>query len=216
MIKGDLLLRKAQNSRDCFKSRAMSKKGRPAHTKNKPPIKAQEIVAPKSRIRARLVAWGLGIATLVGSTGILFLQPRPSVNPPGSPDLTNPFNASFTITNTNIIPLRGVGVSIAIIQVLASPLPFNETKRPPLYYPGRLTTITEEDWNNRSLEMDEKYTITPNVIAFSPGATLGGADVAIAVKYRPWCLPVERQRIFRFVTHNNGDGTFSWHSYPLK
>jgi hypothetical protein len=194
----------------------MSRNRKPARKKNKPPLKAQEIVAPKSRIRARLVAWGLGIATVVGSTGILFLQPRPSVNPPGPPDLTNPFNASFTITNTNIIPLRDVGVSIGVIQVVMSPLPFNETKRPPLYYPGRLPTITREDWNNHNLEMDEKYTITPDVIAPGRGASLGGADVAIVVKYRPWFLPVERRRIFRFVTHNNGDGTFSWHSYPLR
>jgi hypothetical protein len=159
-----------------------------------------------------LVRVALALLTL---TGVLFLQPRPSVSPSSSPDLANPFYESFTIANTNVIPLRDAGVSIAVIEILGGGLQFDELNRPPLDS-THLSELTQKDWNHHNLDMDEKYTITPDIFAAAPGQELSGADIAIVVKYRPWFLPITRQRVFRFITHRNDNRTFSWHSFPIK
>lgn len=194
----------------------MSPGRKPIVKKGKPQQKTKEIAAPKPRVHRVLLAWVLGIATILGATGILFLQPRPSVSPSSSPDLTDPFLASFTVTNTNIVPLRNVGVAVGVVDIDMRNDRYYEYDRPQIH-PKHMSKFTREAWNYHDLDMDEKFTITPDVYRIPPGIVMfGGADIAILVTYRPWLLPIERERAFRFVTHNNGDGTFSWHSYPVK
>lgn len=167
---------------------------------------------------AGLVAWLLGIATVVGGVaGALFFLPRVGVSVSGVADPANPFSVSFTITNTSIFPLRDVGASFALIELVGGPLPFNELKRPALPS-DRLTEFTYREWSNHNLAMDESYTITPHGLIgpARPGVTLAGADVAIVVNYRPWPVPFKRRRVFRFVSHRYNNGTYSWYSYPLR
>lgn len=170
---------------------------------------------PKPRLHARILYWTLGIATLLGSTGFLFLQPRLSVSASEPLHPSDPFTAAFTITNTNIVPLHDVCASMGMIEFESIPLPFDERRRPPIDA-SHIGSITLPEWNHHRLDIDEKFTIYGNAIAPAPGAAAAGGDIAIIVKYRPWILPLENQKVFRFVTHSHGDGTFSWFSFPVK
>ena len=51
----------------------------------------------------------------------LALLPRVSVVPSDPIDVSNPFNATFTITNTNFIPLRQVNISLGLGQISLAP-----------------------------------------------------------------------------------------------
>jgi len=162
----------------------------------------------------------LAICTIVGGiAGAVFFLPRVSVTPTDPADPKQPFESSFTITNTNIIPLRDVGVGAGIYEI--NTVSFDEHNRPAVD-PTRVPQMTIPEWNHHNLSMDEKFTVSigrqfwgldPNP---KPGARgFAGADIAIVVHYRPWFIPCEQTRIFRFVSHRYPNGSLSWFSHPL-
>jgi hypothetical protein len=160
-----------------------------------------------------LVAWILGIATLVGgiAAAATFL-PRISVIPSDPVDPNNPFSVSFTITNSNFVSLRDVGARIALGQIMAEPLPFN----PPKTLEYGSGGITRPEWNHHKLGMDERFTITTQgIFGMLPGAKLSGADLAIVVSYKPWIIPLRREAAFRFITHRQSNGNLYWYSHPI-
>jgi len=157
----------------------------------------------------------VALCTIVGL--LLYLVPRVSVVPSDPVEIGNPFSASFTITPSNIFPLRNVGACVGTIEIDVLPRTFSQEKRPPITNVTNITCITEQDWNNHNLSADEKFTITPYT-TFMPGdqfAVLAGADIAIVVDYQPWFIPIRRRQAFRFVTHRFSDGSYRWYSYPL-
>ena len=138
---------------------------------------------------------------------------------PGDPvESGDPFSASFTITSSNVFPLRDVGAAVAVIEVAASPVPFNEENRPDILNIDSLSCFTEKDWNHHDLSADERYTITPytTIAPANQFVVLAGADIAIVVDYKPWFIPIKRREVFRFVTHRFANGSYRWYSYPLR
>jgi hypothetical protein len=157
----------------------------------------------------------IGVPSLLA--GVLFFVPHVSVIPTDPTDQSHPFSSSFTIANATIIPLDDVSAGIHPIEIKGGGLYFNEGDRPTIESYTDMFVITVPNWGHHDLAMDEKFTITTeHVLGLGEGATLGGADLAIVVRYHVWKIPFERQQVFRFVTHHYRNGAYSWFSHPLK
>ena len=170
--------------------------------------------AIQTRRRISVLEIILALATLVGgvAAALVFL-PRISVVPADPVDSSNPFSASFTITNTNFIPLRDVNVSLGVGQISTEPAQLDPNFNPS--FETRFSTGPE--WSNHELQMDERFTITPtDSVRIGPPARLSGADIAIVVSYKPWFLPLRREKIFRFIAKKQTNGQFYWYSLPMK
>jgi hypothetical protein len=137
-------------------------------------------MAKKSLKRKLLFPIILALSTLLGGFVAVFaLLPRISVTPSDPVDTVNPFSASFTISNTNFIPLNDVNVSIGLGQIATLPRQFN-----PDFIPSFKTLMTRPDWNNHILDIDERFTITAtDMFHLEPDARLTGADIAVVVSY---------------------------------
>jgi hypothetical protein len=129
------------------------------------------------------------------------------VNTSDPVDPDNSLSASFTITNNNFIPLRGVTARIGIGQIFGTGA--GDIDR--TFVPSYKTSITMPKWENHSLDMDDKFTITPNDLLH---VHAGEAQIAIIVVYRPWFLPWKRQKVFRFETKKQSDERLYWYSVP--
>lgn len=168
--------------------------------------------AGQTKTRTRVVALLSGAATLLGVImAALALLPRVSVVPSDPVDPSNPFSASFTITNNNFIPLGEVSAWLGTGQVVTQP------KKPsPGWIPNWQTRISKSEWKNHKLTMDERFTVTPaDVVGLGPSASLEYADIAIIVVYRPWILPLHREKVFRFDTRRQTNGLLYWYSKPV-
>jgi hypothetical protein len=152
-----------------------------------------------------LLAWLLGIATLLG--GATVVLPRPTVTPSDPVDPDNPMSASFTIINTNFVPLRRVSASIAIGEVVS-----RGHELDPNWIPNWSSRMAIPEWSNHSLAMDDRFTITPGDVF---GGNWGQADIAIVVIYRPWIFPIDREKLFHFRTHRQSNGHLYWYSIPM-
>jgi hypothetical protein len=169
----------------------------------------------------RLLEWTLAICTLLGGLAatVTFL-PRITITPSDPVDPDNLFSVSFTVTNASFIPitLNDADVRVVLGQILAEPLPFN----PPKKFDVGPGGITRPEWSGHSLRMDERFTVTLQGMfgmAKEPPyvpAKLSGADLAIAVTYKPWLFPWQRETVFRFTTHRQSNGGLYWYSNPLE
>jgi hypothetical protein len=152
----------------------------------------------------------LGIITLLG---LLALIPRPTVSPADYLDKNNPFVCTFTIANNSPMTLRHVTARVLVGNVsmgVSADKPPNKAD-----YLGSGGFVYPE-WQDHNLETDEKFTITTeHLFRPAPGAHFGTADIAIAVSFKPWFLPITREKVFRFVSHKQTDGSFIWYSAPL-
>jgi hypothetical protein len=190
----------------------MSNKIKPLNTKQIPSTKAQ-----KTRARTSLWAWLLGIATLIGAlAAIMTFLPRPVVSVADPVDPENPYSSAFTITNGNFIPLTDV--SLGFFPILVNMGGVKLVGEPNAF-------LTRPEWMNHYLGIDEKFTITlaeclgPTGYLKSPPQywrDLREADIKLVVKYKPWFIPIERQKEFRFTAHKQSNGKIYWYSTPLK
>ncbi len=150
----------------------------------------------------------LAAATLFGGlVAGLALLPRPSVSPPSLPfDAKDPFSVSFDISTLSPVPLDDVTAALCIGQLGgrdAQPITgliFTYTSR-----------LARAEWRHHKLGIDERFTISI-ADTFKNAAW---ADIAIAVSYRPWILPLRREKLFRFITHLESDGKRYWRSWPI-
>lgn len=137
----------------------------------------------------------------------LALLPRVVVSSPSVPfDPNNVFSISFDISNVNFIPLHDVAVAVGLGQT------GNKASKPdPNLIPSFKSQISRFEWLHHDLGMDERFTI--NLTEFIRGEA-AYADIAIVVSYKPWLLPVRRQKLFRFVTYKETNGESRWRSWP--
>jgi hypothetical protein len=169
---------------------------------------------PRRNRLVKFLVFLIGVPSLLA--GVLFFVPHVSVTPTDPTDQTQPFSSSFTIANATIIPLHDVSAGIHPVEIKGGGLYFNEGDRPPIESYPDMFVITMPNWSHHNLTMDEKFTITTEpVLGMGQGATLAGADIAIVVRYHVWKIPIERQQVFRFVTHRYRNGIYSWFSHPL-
>lgn len=168
----------------------------------------------------------LGTATLLGGLSVfpLFCT-RISVASSDPVDASNPYSASFKITNNSIFPLRQLNVGVGIGRlVLAGAHPpedtrdDNQKKSTQSSKPTFDTILTYYKWEDRYLDMDETFTITPDdTIKMRQliGVKYQEADLAIVISYKPWFSFIQYKKKFRFKTHEQTDGKLYWYSEPL-
>jgi hypothetical protein len=149
------------------------------------------------------------LALIGGVVAVLTLLPRISVSPTDPVDPDNPLSASFTIANNNFIPLRHVSAVLGIgeIQPVGKPLDADIAYRDQ----GALAPAA---WSNHSLDMDDHFTVSPYDVVHAYGDR--EAAIQIIVSYKPWILPLDRQKRFRFQTHRQTNGKLYWYALPTK
>ena len=176
-----------------------------SHTAPKRPNLKTQAARPLLKIAVAVIT---GIPVLLGLiVGILTLLPRISVTASDPVDPNDTLSASFTISNNNFIPLRHVSAALGVEQIQPFGVPLDS--HIPRYKNGGFVRTA---WSNHSLDMDDKFTVTPSdLFKFKAPRE---ASIAIDVFYQPWVLPWRREKIFRFDTHKNANGTFSWYSLP--
>jgi hypothetical protein len=154
----------------------------------------------------------LAAAVLAGGTAAaLMYLPGVTVDPAGPLDPSNPYPISFTISETNIIPLDNVNAYLMICYALAAPAP----SAPPCQPPDK-TRKFKAGWRGHSLRADQPFTIElDDFLRLAPPAKLGGADISIIVEYQPWFVPLRQEKEFRFATELGTNGKLYWTSRPV-
>jgi hypothetical protein len=161
---------------------------------------------------------------LSGVVAAIAFIPRLSIVSSSSPlDPDKGYSNTLTITNTNPLgfELDHVNLKFNVCQMASEPLPFVAAR----HWCGSTGGFDVPDWQDRTLQADEPITVSmrqfielAHVPPYTP-ARLSGADVAIAVSFKPWgCVldswPCTRTKQFRFVTRKQ-DSQIVWYSTPL-
>lgn len=146
----------------------------------------------------------------------LFFLPRVSVDIPPPYDPDHPTPISFTISNTNIIPLKDFQPSIGICYF--KPQPLNGTE-PSCNGPAG-SKMRFIPWHADWFSPDEKYQIfLDQAIAGASNVathrTELNADITVYVEFSPWYAPWRSSKEFRFVTKKLIDGKTYWTPIPL-
>jgi hypothetical protein len=171
---------------------------------------------------SRVFAGAGTVATIIGgAAGVVTFLPRITVEASGPFDASPRPPVSFTIANINVIPLEDVRPLLGFCALSLNFGMPDAPSAPPPSFP-RCTEkssgfLTATNWHHSRIGMDEKFTATWDD-AFhnqTPGS-IDYADVMITVVYRPWFLPWQSQKTFRFVTRKLGDNKLYWFARPLK
>lgn len=175
------------------------------------PKKKKHKKQPKKRISMLSII--LAVATLLGTAlAAVALLPRIIVDSSVPVDPNNPMSASFTIINSSVIPLENIRVALGIGQIVTGSKQID-----PNFIPSFESRIARTNWNHRRLSVDERYTVTiGDIFQLGAGVNLSGADIAIVVTYNPWFIPINRDKVVRFVTKMQTDGRLYWYSRPLQ
>ena len=155
----------------------------------------------------------LAAATLVGAAIAAYsLLPRVTVDSSVPVDPNNPLSASFTVINSSYYPLYNVRVMLGIGQIVTG-----SKKLDPNFIPSFESRLTRPDWMQKRLAVDERYTITiGDMFRLGNGVSMSGADIAVVIMYRPWIIPIDREKVLRFVTKKQTDGRLYWYSRPIE
>lgn len=183
--------------------------GRPIKSVNEPEKSAagpQQHNQQKRTLQTSLaVRIFLGLCTTLA---LLIFVPRPVVSPAASPtDQRNLMSVSFEVSNTGLTPLFDVSAYLCVGQ-LGGPTTTPNREFIPIF----LSRFTMPHWAHHNLWMDERFAITGTELL---GGPLAWGDIAIAVTYKPWILPLHREKLFRFVSYRESDGSVRWRSWPL-
>ena len=158
-----------------------------------------------------VIALVLGLATLIGGlAAALALLPRMTVTPSDPVDPTNPFSASFTITNTGYIPLRSVNVGFGLGEIGSQ-----GATPTPNFKPAYRSRMQRPQWLNLNLGLDERITISPGDMFGIKNTRLAFADIAIFVSYDTPIIRWRREKVFPFIAHEQTNGQFYWYSKPI-
>lgn len=177
-------------------------------------LKKQRQKETRKKARISLTGIVLGLATLIGvPAAVLNLLPRISVTTPSSPvDPNNVLSVSFDISNTGYVPLSDVEVRLAAGDIIG-PQPGGALRGilKKNGAPAFNLIIELVSGKHHYLGIDDKLTINPES---QIGGQVEGADIAVIVSYKPWFLPIRRQKLFRFLTTKDRMGNTYWRSWP--
>jgi hypothetical protein len=167
---------------------------------------------------SKFFAMILALATVVGgAAAVVTFFPRITIEASGPFDPSPKPPVTFTIANTNVIPLEDVKPRLGFCAVS---LNFGGTDEPnpPFNKCNENSTgfLSPPNWQHSRLAMDEKLTATwDDAFKNETSGTVDYADVIVTVVYRPWFLPWVREKTFRFVTRKLGDQKIHWFARPL-
>jgi hypothetical protein len=148
--------------------------------------------------------------------GAFAFLPRITVEASGPYDPSSPIPITFVITNTNIIPLRDVQVSIGVCYLIfEGDLPDRKQCNGPA-----TSGFTFLPWHTKWLDSDEKFSIALEEfikLGANQRQQFSAANITIKVNYYPWRIwwfwkPLKE---FRFVTKRLSDGKIYWTPTPL-
>ena len=155
---------------------------------------------------------------LIGMTLLFSFLARPTVSVSGPTVPDDAFSSKFTVSPDNFLPLEDVDVGVApsLMDVgngttLQEYAPLSD-KSPALY---------RDFSEHHELHMDDQLSFTlkkmfEGAVVFRPGAKLQRADIGIMVKYKPWFLPFNKSKAFRFVTQRRADGNLYWRTAEIQ
>ena len=161
-------------------------------------------MVPKSKMWRKVFGSLLGVCTLAGAA-VFF--PRPTVSPPSMPfDPTDKFSVSFEISNNGYIPLNDCTAMLGVGQISGASAHFD-----PSFIPSFKSRLVMPAWQHHRLGMDDRFTV---VLSDLLQMGVQSADIAIVVSYKPWFLPIRREKIYRFVTISQTGARQTWRSWP--
>src|SRR5450631_356540 len=163
----------------------------------------------------RSVRWLVAALSILASlVALLSLMPRVSASLPSSPvDPNDILSGSFEVSNTGYIPLKDVSIELASAYI-GNPAP-DGSLRGPFKDDGSPTfglRFQLAGMNHHYLGIDDRLTVNPGT-QFQ--GEIGVADIAIVVKYQPWFIPIQREKLFRFILMPDRQGRIYWRSWPV-
>jgi hypothetical protein len=171
------------------------------------PFKQLSVVkpVPPLNLGRRVLQISLIVATLVGGFAVLF--PRATVNASDPVDPEDPFSSLITIANTGYIPLLSVTLHMALGKVIPRNAGVGLEGAP-----NYTTRINYIDWTPRTLDPDDKYTISLNQIFHLCREGVASADIAIVVEYELPLIHLKVERLYPFAIKSQTNGSFYWYS----
>jgi hypothetical protein len=156
----------------------------------------------------------LGAATLIGGVGalVVFLPRVLVASPSAAVDPSNVMSSSFEISNTGYVPLEDMSVKLAAAYISGTAIDGAipealKSDGSPNFGIG----IGLRNSEHHYLGLDDHFTVNPenNLIGVKT------ADVVFNVSYRPWIIPMRREKLFRFIAKKDARGNTYWRSWPL-
>jgi hypothetical protein len=171
--------------------------------------------ATKTKIQISPLRAVLALATLIGGfAAVVMFLPRVLVSSPSAlVDPNNMMSSSFEISNTGYVPLEEVSVKLAAAYMGgtairgAMPEALKSDGSPNF---GILIGLRNSE--HHYLDLDDHFTVNPesNLIGVKT------ADVVFIVSYRPWIIPIRKEKLFRFIAKKDARGNTYWRSWPAK
>ena len=149
---------------------------------------------------------------VLGATLLAYvvLIPRPigtiDANPP---DPNNPLSSPINITNSGLLPLHDVVVSIGLGEISGNgTAPTVNLQGQPNYK----SRIQHRNWVPREMGPDDHFTLAFDQFMNFPSSALGRADLAIVIDYDLPIIHIRRTKIFPYYTRKLTNGGFAWYS----
>lgn len=151
----------------------------------------------------KLVKGALSLFGLIGvAVGLLVLYPWLAINEDYASDFSNPYNASFSVTNEGYVPLLDLSATCTAGFEMLNP-------GSPRGLPLKTTTTYEHFAPQLKYKHRASIPCDHNVLAnghlIKPGATL-----TIQISYRLPVLKIRRHQEFHFWTQLWWDNTYHW------
>ncbi len=174
-------------------------------------IKRKSFIYRLGALFIKLAVWGSVVVTIV--SGFFYFLPRVTVEPSGVYDPSNPSPLTFTISNTNVVPLRDVQPALGVCFIDTDKNRTNQQCNGPAG-----TKLAFAPWFVKWLDVDEKYQIIiEDALSLGDSTQIQNANITIAVIYTPWFMPSwwRSTREFRFITRKLSNGKIYWVPVPL-
>jgi hypothetical protein len=147
------------------------------------------------------------VATLVA---FAFFWPPKIEASLGDWDASDPFSASFVIRNEWVLGLSEVTAALTFDE-------FKVTPNISIVTNGGGGTLTDKPWLvSHYLNVGEPVTLHLRDVLETPVDTFSGADLTVILSFRPWIIPHQMTKPFRFVAEKQRDGKFHWAQQPVK
>jgi hypothetical protein len=153
----------------------------------------------------------LAFVSLLGfAITLLTIFPRLSVSNESQIDPNDPFSTPFRIVNDGSVPLFSVTFFMAVQNII----PRNTYVTGLKGSPHCASRIRNAGMATKVLWPTEVFTFYSGAAINTHATPLAAADICIVVQYHPFGIPINRERVFRFVTQLGPDNQLHWMQRP--